>query len=73
MREWAAIACGDGMTRRAMYLLFSAGSGAVWGLVAVLIGREALGPVVWGGVVASPLIGLLIGSVSCSFRRLPTV
>ena len=47
--------------------LASAVSGVCWGLIAYALGRGALGSLVWGGVVVSPLIGVLVG---LSLRRL---
>ncbi len=40
------------------YWTLSALSGALWGLLAYALGARAIGPTVWGGVLASPLIGL---------------
>ena len=39
-------------------LLFA---GAAWGIVAYLLAAKAFGPVIWGGVLAAPLIGLPVG------------
>jgi hypothetical protein len=41
--------------------------GLAWGGVAALLGARAIGPDVWGGVVASPLIGLLVGRLSLAW------
>ena len=38
--------------------------GLGWGGVALLLGRRAVGSDIWGGVVASPLIGVLVGWAS---------
>jgi hypothetical protein len=37
--------------------------GGVWGLIAWGLGRQAYGPAIWGGVVAAPFIGLLVGGL----------
>jgi hypothetical protein len=37
--------------------------GVVWGLFAFLLGHRALGATIWGGVLASPLLGLGVGLV----------
>ena len=42
----------------------SALSGCGWGLVAYFIGHAAFGHGIWGGIVAAPLIGVLIGHLS---------
>jgi hypothetical protein len=42
----------------------SALSGCGWALIAYLIGHEALGNRIWGGIIASPMIGVLIGHLS---------
>ena len=44
----------------------SALSGCGWGLVAYFIGHAAFGHGIWGGIVAAPLIGVLIGHLSKS-------
>lgn len=36
-------------------------AGAVWGAVAYLLGARAFGVVIWGGVLASPVFGLVVG------------
>ena len=43
------------------YLLLSTVSGLLWGLVGVAIGRSVFHDTVWGGLIASPLIGLIAG------------
>jgi hypothetical protein len=42
----------------------SALSGCGWGLVAYSIGHAALGRSIWGGIIAAPLIGVVIGRLS---------
>jgi hypothetical protein len=44
----------------------SALSGCGWGLVACFIGHAAFGHGIWGGIVAAPLIGVLMGHLSKS-------
>jgi hypothetical protein len=36
-------------------------AGFCWGVLGFLIGRRALAPSLWAGVIASPLIGVLTG------------
>lgn len=48
------------------YLLLGAVSGLVWGAVGGSLGASAARRAVWGGVLASPLIGLV---VAIAFRR----
>jgi hypothetical protein len=38
--------------------------GLGWGLLAALLGGRAIGSPVWGGVLASPLIGVVIARLS---------
>jgi len=50
-------------------VLLSAASGCVWAWIATtLLGRAMAWPV-WGGVLASPLIGVIAGMFSMQFRR----
>lgn len=49
------------MSREVRYHALSILSGCAWGGIAYLLGRGAMGPVILGGVLASPLIGLLVG------------
>ena len=49
------------MTRRDW---FSLASGCVWGGIAYLLARGALDRLVWGGIVVSPFIGLVVGRVA---------
>ena len=46
----------------------SALSGCGWGLIAYFIGHAAFGHGIWGGIVAAPLIGVLMGHVSKSIE-----
>jgi hypothetical protein len=46
----------------------SALSGCGWGLIAYFIGHAAFGHGIWGGIVAAPLIGVLIGHLSGSIE-----
>src|ERR1700730_8843103 len=46
----------------------SALSGCGWGLIAYFIGHAAFGHGIWGGIVAAPLIGVLIGHLSKSIE-----
>jgi hypothetical protein len=39
-------------------------SGGVWGVIAFVIGQGFFGQAIWGGVVAAPVIGVLIGRIS---------
>lgn len=49
------------------YVLLSLASGAVWGLIGYALGSSAFGSAIWGAVLASPLIGVVIG---WSFRSI---
>ena len=42
----------------------------MWAAIAYLIGRAAVGRIIWGGILASPLIGLSIGWASRRFSGL---
>ena len=55
--------------RKKIYYLLSAIAGAMWGGLAFCIGQLWWDPVLWGGVVFSPFIGLLIGYGSRTLRR----
>ena len=48
-------------------VIVSAISGLVWAGVAWFLGRRALGPLIWGGVALSPLIGIAAGLASRVF------
>lgn len=56
------------MIRDTGYLAFSITSGCLWALIALLIGYRAFGVSIWGGVLVSPLIGLLISALSVRFH-----
>jgi hypothetical protein len=49
--------------------LLSIASGGVWGGIAWWLGHDAFGRVIWGGVIASPLIGLFMGWASKRYQR----
>jgi hypothetical protein len=49
------------------YFLFSLASGCLWALIALTLGYRAFGPSIWGGILAAPLIGLLMGVSSAWF------
>jgi len=53
------------------HILLSCLSGVVWGLIAVAIGFGAFPRAIWGGLIASPLIGLFIGAITLRWFRLP--
>jgi len=44
--------------RRFLHLVIA---GALWGGLAWLIGRRAIGAPIWGGVLAAPVIGVIVG------------
>jgi hypothetical protein len=57
--------------RRVLHLLLA---GSLWGGLAWLLGAKAFGPVIWAGILASPLIGLLVGWITQeAFERLSGV
>ena len=45
-------------------------AGTAWGAIGVLLAGQMLGPVVWGGAVISPFIGLGTAVLFRRFRRL---
>jgi hypothetical protein len=50
--------------------IYCAVLGAAWGGIALLLGARAFGPELWGGVLASPLVGVAVGSVTqAAFER----
>jgi hypothetical protein len=48
-------------TGKSRVYLFSLVSGMIWGVIALLLGSRPLGGLIWGGVLGSPLIGLIAG------------
>lgn len=48
------------------YIVFSVLSGCVWAVFAYVLAHRAMPTIVWGGLLASPLIGIVIG---LAFRR----
>ena len=61
------------MTRPpAAYVLGSLASGALWGALAYALGARAIGSSIVGGVMCSPIIGLVIGLVFRSVHRMRT-
>lgn len=51
------------------YVILSVLAGCLWGAIGYAIARQMFGPPVWGGVVASPFIGLVIGLLFRGFRE----
>ncbi|HEY7682162.1 MAG TPA: hypothetical protein VH879_05930 [Gemmatimonadales bacterium] len=49
------------MAKRTRLALCSCIAGALWGCLAYLLGARAFGQAIWGGVLASPLIGVTVG------------
>lgn len=54
------------------YTTRCASAGAAWGAIAYLLANQAFGSATWAGVLASPIIGLAIGSVVLLASRAPT-
>lgn len=54
------------------YLLLSSASGLAWGMLALGLGYGAFRGAIWGGLIASPVIGLLIGMVTLRWRLAST-
>jgi NAD/NADP transhydrogenase beta subunit len=44
-------------------------SGLAWAALAYLFGRDPLGEAIWGGIVAAPLIGILVGRLFHPFEH----
>lgn len=55
--------------RRTRLLELSLVSGVVWGLIGLALGWTHLPAIVWGGVLAAPLIGLCVGLAVPGFER----
>jgi hypothetical protein len=52
------------------YYMLSMVSGCVWAALAYVLAHEALGEIIWGGVIASPLVGVAAGAIfqpACSY------
>lgn len=50
-------------------VLISAGSGCAWGAIAYLLAGRNVGKGIWGGVLASPFIGMLVGLTAARLRK----
>jgi hypothetical protein len=44
-------------------------AGILWGALAYVLGYRAFGALVFSGIAASPLIGLVIGAASLTLKR----
>ena len=49
----------------------SAVSGGAWGAIAYLLAGRMVGKGIWGGVLVSPAIGILVGLTAARLRNLP--
>ena len=49
------------------YWLLAAFAGGLWGLFAYVLAARFMGRIVWGGILASPLIGLAIARIYLPF------
>ena len=49
----------------------SAVSGGAWGAIAYLLAGHMVGKGIWGGVLVSPVIGILVGLTAARLRNLP--
>ncbi len=61
---------GTVLTVSARYYSLSAASGLIWGGIAYFLGGQWLSAI-WGGIIASPLIGLMVGLAYRPIYRLP--
>src|SRR5882672_11609499 len=59
-------------SRTTYYYILCALSGCLWAGVAWLIGHKEFGWYLWGGLVASPLIGLIVGLIYRPAYKLST-
>jgi len=55
----------------ARYLLLALAAGSIWGAIGLAIAGRTLGPPVWGGLVAAPVIGVLVAVAFRGFRGRP--
>jgi len=60
------------MTPPQKYTILSCVSGVVWGCFASVIAFDAVPRTIWGGLVMSPVIGLLIGMAMKHWSQLAT-
>jgi len=51
------------LDRRRRYYLLCAASAAVWAIIAYGLAGGGMGRGMWGGLVAAPLIGLVVGAI----------
>ena len=51
------------------YTFLAVLAGCIWGAIGFAIARQMFGPPIWGGVIAAPFIGLVIGFVFRGFRE----
>jgi hypothetical protein len=67
-RSWSA-AVGSPRAARPATDAAAALSGLAWAALAYLFGRDPLGEAIWGGIVAAPLIGILVGRLFHPFEH----
>ena len=60
------------MTGATKCLLLSAASGLLWGAVVTCIAFDVAPRSIWGGLIASPVIGFVIGSATKGWGQLRT-
>ena len=60
------------MTGATKHLLLSAASGLLWGAVVTCIAFDVAPRAIWGGLIASPVIGFVIGSATKRWGPLRT-